>query len=341
MPRIHDLPFLVLLCIATSACDEQSAHDAVLGERCFPVPSDAEFRAVRPGERDQGTSLQGGPRPGRENQGTSLQGAGRPDRENNGRSQQGGPVPGEKDQGRFLGIGDLAGVALVLADGDVPVTLEEGQLRAPGHPTTASLIGVALRATTADGRELGVQIVERTAIGLGDRISLTVEGEQVCNDGDLGVFVAGSWNDAGDHIDDANLLTFACDDGVIAKCVSWGYAPWSVGADVHQACTRLARADYCGDGTPWTLDGTIIDVYDALGVQEMVPDPELHFEAAWGPDGAVCVAQTRYDVSDEDGRHPLPSCSDQLPTCRRLEDLAASSALLADRSAHTPIAACD
>ena len=82
-------------------------------------------------------------------------------------------------------------------------------------------------------------------------------------------------------------------DGVIAKCVDWGYAPWALGADVHQSCTRLARADYCGDGRPWTLDGTTIDAYDVLGVQARLGDPSFGFEAAWGEHGAICVNETR------------------------------------------------
>ena len=35
-------------------------------------------------------------------------------------------------------------------------------------------------------------------------------------------------------------------------------------ASYHQACTRMARADYCGDGTSHTQDGTWIEYYDKL-----------------------------------------------------------------------------
>jgi hypothetical protein len=63
----------------------------------------------------------------------------------------------------------------------------------------------------------------------------------------------------------------------------------------HQACVRLLRADYCGDGEAATRDSTPVNVFDRLGVQ--APDPgaaaAMAFEAAWGPDGAVCVARTR------------------------------------------------
>lgn len=66
--------------------------------------------------------------------------------------------------------------------------------------------------------------------------------------------------------------------------------------EYHQACVRAIRADYGGDGTGHTRDGTLVDIADRLGIQRPEPDPPgraLQFEAAWGPDGAVCVRRTR------------------------------------------------
>ena len=34
--------------------------------------------------------------------------------------------------------------------------------------------------------------------------------------------------------------------------------------DHHQACTRMIRADYCGDGKAWTVEGTVPDIFDYL-----------------------------------------------------------------------------
>ena len=68
------------------------------------------------------------------------------------------------------------------------------------------------------------------------------------------------------------------------------------------ACIRLLRADYCGDGRPFTRDGTLVDIYDHLGAHRSDADPRLSFEAAWGPEGAVRVARTRLpDIIDLDG----------------------------------------
>lgn len=85
-----------------------------------------------------------------------------------------------------------------------------------------------------------------------------------------------------------DVVTLACRGGAIAKCVEWGYLPWEHG-DHHQACTRAVRADYCGDGVPHTIDGLVIHVLDALGIQAPEPGVSWAVEAEWGPDGATCL----------------------------------------------------
>jgi ADYC domain-containing protein len=47
--------------------------------------------------------------------------------------------------------------------------------------------------------------------------------------------------------------------------VRFGYKPWREAAgkprwDYHQACVRMVRADYAGDGIGHTRDGTLIDL---------------------------------------------------------------------------------
>lgn len=79
----------------------------------------------------------------------------------------------------------------------------------------------------------------------------------------------------------------------------WGYAPWNEHdgqslKDYHQACTRMARADYCGDGVAHTRNGTLIDLWDKLDIQRPDNGLDLAFEAAWTPDGAFSIERTRY-----------------------------------------------
>jgi hypothetical protein len=117
--------------------------------------------------------------------------------------------------------------------------------------------------------------------------------------------VGGVWDASGARKDAPGKLTLACETGAITKCIRWGYKPWTHRdgqslAELHQACTRMARADYCGNGKSHTHEGTLIDMYDRLGVlsatTESSPDWDLSrvaFEAAWAPDGATCLARTR------------------------------------------------
>jgi len=86
-----------------------------------------------------------------------------------------------------------------------------------------------------------------------------------------------------------------CTAGAQGKCVRFGYLPWEgeVMLAHYNACIRMVRADYCGNGTPHTRDGTLIDVYDKQGIQMPDPGDELQFEAAWGAAGAICVRRVR------------------------------------------------
>ena len=101
----------------------------------------------------------------------------------------------------------------------------------------------------------------------------------------------------------SNQFTWACQGHSIAKCVELGYKPWTGYVDHLQSCVRLLRGDFCGDGTTYTVDGTMLNVYDDVGVQADTEDWAP--EAAWGPDGAVCVNKhnpTRYDSFGDDPR---------------------------------------
>ena len=53
----------------------------------------------------------------------------------------------------------------------------------------------------------------------------------------------------------------------------------------------MLRADYCGDGTPHTINGTPINLYDNAGVQ--LDTEAWPVDAEWGTDGALCVNHTR------------------------------------------------
>ncbi len=109
----------------------------------------------------------------------------------------------------------------------------------------------------------------------------------------------GWWNSARYHVPSSEIITFACTNGSIGKCVRFGYKPWKTVngvslADYHQACVHMVPADYCGDGHGHTRNGTEIDIYDRLGIQKREPAPDMLFEAAWSPRGAVYLRRPRF-----------------------------------------------
>jgi hypothetical protein len=119
-----------------------------------------------------------------------------------------------------------------------------------------------------------------------------------------GTATGGSW------IDDKDSFTFGCVDAALGKCVTMGYMPWQEAnfctadgsncqattlASHHQACTRMLRADYCGDGTSYTVDNVELNVYDSMGLQVDTDDWAL--EAEWDAQGAICATAQRIETA--------------------------------------------
>jgi hypothetical protein len=121
-------------------------------------------------------------------------------------------------------------------------------------------------------------------------------------------------------------FTWACVGTALGKCANngpagsnaMGYSPWKAqwsverdaagywiavdGQSSHQSCTRMVRADYCGDGRSWTADGTAIDLRDNFewGQRDVMDgtSPTYGFgrwgaEAVWGESGAIWMSCTR------------------------------------------------
>lgn len=120
--------------------------------------------------------------------------------------------------------------------------------------------------------------------------------------GDTRVVVyPGYFDDARHYIADNERFSMSCVSGVEAKCLRWGYLPWRKAPNTgeslkpyYEACIHMARADYCGDDRPSTRDGTSIDIFDRVGVQQQTTGlTDMRFEAGWNVDGAVCANHTR------------------------------------------------
>jgi ADYC domain len=116
--------------------------------------------------------------------------------------------------------------------------------------------------------------------------------------------------ESGTHLERKDTIYFGCTAAAVGKAAVWGYSPWATDEDHHQTASRTARADYCGDGTPYTITGTQLQLEDGLGIQAF-SDPSQLTEAFWGPAGALCIKEPRlYDVMDiHCAGNPVPFCS--------------------------------
>jgi len=197
-------------------------------------------------------------------------------------------------------------------------------VRGPAIPWRG-VAGLELTATLDDGQSLSVVVLDvvphpdaalKDIVGYEMAYETEAGLEPLCGRDEVGapllaIALAGRWDlsqgteTGGAWIDDPTTFTFACEGFVLAKCVVAGYEPWrkvlecgtgqrctkTTLARHHQACTRALRADYLGDGTSHTVDGTVLSIYDELGVRA---DTETwHVEATWDADGALCVSAPR------------------------------------------------
>ncbi|KFA92244.1 hypothetical protein Q664_16630 [Archangium violaceum Cb vi76] len=196
--------------------------------------------------------------------------------------------------------------------------LDKGRLVA-GTRAPEKLVGAVFQGTASDGQPVEVALCGAEPsphdpsmvwyrIELWNARSATWENPCVATGrvpSPRALAVQGIWNETGARQEMPGKFTFACENGAIAKCISWGYAPWATKdgrslADLHQACTRMARADYCGDGSSHTHEDSPIDMYDDLAVSTRTTETSrgwnparASFEAAWTPEGAWCLARTR------------------------------------------------
>jgi len=218
-------------------------------------------------------------------------------------------------------------VASIAVEGTVlKITLADGRVLASRDLIGASLLidqGDRLRRVRLDGIERDPDD-KRRDVAPADVIwlhSFAVEGPDgawgpLCEDGPDGrrqaISVAGRFSNADGRFGAGEPGSFelACTAGAMGKCVRFGYHPWQTRdlpqpvshhdgepvpshLDLFNACIRMVRADYGGDGTGTTRNGMLIDLYDDYGIQAPDLDHRMTFEAGWTQDGAVCVNHPR------------------------------------------------
>jgi hypothetical protein len=249
----------------------------------------------------------------------------------NGKSLNGVSLNGKSLNGRSLNGVSIDGSELIAVD-------------AAGQTVSgAGVAGLVLAGQVSDGSEVDLRVDAvgtldgsfdyavsyDTGAGFEPLCGVEADGSPV-----MAFALAGRWDyssgtpTGGAWIDDDASFTFACRHAALAKCVELGYAPWEGLREFHQSCTRMLRADYCGDGTAWTVDGTPIDVSDLLGIQTSATTWPI--EAEWVPRGATCMTsegRSRFHLIH--GREP-PACVTATTRCGR-DPGRPHSGLLTDR----------
>jgi hypothetical protein len=190
-----------------------------------------------------------------------------------------------------------------------------------------AFIGAQMNATLADGSQIKLRIEDMAGSTDPEVFLYTVtykdgaKWKSICGYDSSGlpqkaIPLEGIWDyseatpTGGSHIDSPSMFTFACVGSSLAKCVQLGYKPWKTVeecdgdgncqdvalSDVHQACVRMLRADYCGDGMSHTTNGIQVNLWDSFGVQKKKSGVGGKWlpEAEWSPDGAVCIEGYRY-----------------------------------------------
>ena len=263
-------------------------------------------------------------------------------------------------------------VQSVVVEGSVlKITLSDGRLLTSSDLIGANLLidqgGHTLRVRLEDIERDPSD--KRAGVAAADTIWLhrfAVEGpdgtwQPLCEDGPDGrrqaIPLAGRFSAANGRfeVDGSSRFELACTAGAMGKCVRFGYRPWQIGdlpepvpqknvgggaatasrLDLYNACIRMVRADYGGNGVSTTRTGMIIDLYDDLGIQSPSMDPGMTFEAGWTQDGAVCVNHPRVkeNVSLGDIEVRWPHLAGKTGTSCTEEAARAMGALLYNSSA--------
>jgi hypothetical protein len=293
----------LVLCLASAGCvDPNGQEEASLGE------TSADCTAFN-GVSLNGTSLNGTSINGTSINGTSINGT-----SINGTSINGTSINGTTLKGTTLSATSLNGSTLGSTSlSTVDFTGSTWSANLSNGETIDLRIDGSAALAPPNASVMTYLVSYANGAGWSPLCGLDPSGNPVA-----AIPMTGVWSyqqgvtGGGGYTPDASKLTFACRGKAIAKCLEMGYRPsvssGSLTAAQQEqlvACTRVLRADYCGDGRSFTVDGTLLNLYDNVGIQA---DAEpWTIEAEWTSAGARCTndaSHTRLTVS---GLTP-PSC---------------------------------
>lgn len=140
------------------------------------------------------------------------------------------------------------------------------------------------------------------------------------HDDTLGMDVHDTLIFEGDRIDaksktitgyDSRWINFGCAGSTLAKLHLTGHTEaagvfgFPTKVEQRQTMLKMLSADYCGDGTPFTVAGMPLQWADDNGWMKIGAASDL--EARWGPRGATCLMKPRVGVN------PTELASDTFP----------------------------
>jgi hypothetical protein len=111
-----------------------------------------------------------------------------------------------------------------------------------------------------------------------------------------------------DNSVDDSWFNLGCAGHALAKMALTGHTEASRNAGTfnttlaeRQTMLKMLAADYCGDGTPFTVSGQPLNWRDDRGTMKLAallasPPQPLILESRWTADGAACLDKPRVDV---------------------------------------------
>jgi ADYC domain-containing protein/pentapeptide repeat protein len=237
---------------------------------CAAVPGDDPSNIVEQEvDSNNGTSLNGTSLNGTSLNGTSL----------NGTSLNGTSVTGT----------NVNGSTVTAVSSTAPPVTGSSVVGSTWNGTASNGTTVKLRIDSA--QQLTAPNAELWAYGISYQTSST--WTPLCGLDGTGapikaIPVAGYWsNDAAKYYTSSTTFTWGCRGKTVAKCVELGYKTYKGWTSQYQSCVRLLRADYCGTGISYTVDGTLLNLYDNKGIQ--LDTEAWKPEAEWDANHAICI----------------------------------------------------
>jgi hypothetical protein len=221
------------------------------------------------------------------NNGTSLNGTSL-----NGTSLNGTSLNGTSLNGTSVNGTSVTGTSMTAGSSTAPPLTGAGAVGSTWNGTTSGGVSIRLRIDSAlqgsapntDLWFYGVSY--QTSTGWSPLCGVDGTGAPI-----LAVPVAGYWastsSDAAHYNNTTSQFAWACRGKTVAKCVELGYKSYKGYVNQLQACVRLLRADYCGNGISYTKDGQLLNLWDRVGVQ--LDTEAWNPEAEWMPAGALCI----------------------------------------------------